>query len=97
MAGEWDEILNTDASEFGGSGVGNFGVVHATDEPWAGRPASAELTLPPLAGLSGSAYASAAALRGGYREICVACAAGLALAGALAVLTPARRWPRRPG
>jgi hypothetical protein len=53
--------------------------------------------LPPLAGLSGSAYASAAALRGGYREICVICAAGLALAGALAVLTPARRWPRRPG
>jgi hypothetical protein len=53
--------------------------------------------LPPLAGLSGSAYASAAALRGGYREICVASAAGLALAGALAVLTPARRWPRRPG
>ena len=48
--------------------------------------------LPPLAGLSGSAYASAAALRGGYREICVICAAGLALAGALAALTPARRW-----
>jgi hypothetical protein len=53
--------------------------------------------LPPLTGLSGSAYASAAALRGSYREICVACAAGLALAGALAVLTPARRWPRPPG
>ena len=51
FAGEWDEILNTDAGEFGGSGVGNFGVVQATDEPWAGRPASAELTLPPLAGL----------------------------------------------
>jgi 1,4-alpha-glucan branching enzyme len=51
FAGEWDEILNTDATEFGGSGVGNFGVVHAVDEPWAGRPASAELTLPPLAGL----------------------------------------------
>jgi MFS family permease len=48
--------------------------------------------LPPLAGLSGSAYASAAARRGGYREICVICAAGLALAGALAVLTPARHW-----
>jgi 1,4-alpha-glucan branching enzyme len=51
FAGEWDEILNTDATEFGGSGVGNFGRVVAVDEPWGGRPASAELTLPPLAGL----------------------------------------------
>jgi 1,4-alpha-glucan branching enzyme len=51
FAGTWDEILNTDAAEYGGSGVGNFGSVTAHDEPWAGRPASAELTLPPLAGL----------------------------------------------
>jgi 1,4-alpha-glucan branching enzyme len=51
FAGEWDEVLNTDATEFGGSGVGNFGRVDAVDEPWGGRPASAELTLPPLAGL----------------------------------------------
>jgi 1,4-alpha-glucan branching enzyme len=51
FAGEWQEILNTDAAEFGGSGVGNFGSVHATGTPHAGRPASAELTLPPLAGL----------------------------------------------
>jgi 1,4-alpha-glucan branching enzyme len=49
--GEWEEILNTDAAEFGGSGVGNFGTVVAVDQPWAGRPASAELTLPPLGGL----------------------------------------------
>lgn len=51
FAGVWDEILNTDAAEFGGSGVGNFGFVLATNHPWAGRPASVELTLPPLAGL----------------------------------------------
>jgi 1,4-alpha-glucan branching enzyme len=51
FAGEWDEVLNTDAVEFGGSGVGNFGRVVATPEPWGGRPASVELTLPPLAGL----------------------------------------------
>ena len=51
FAGTWDELINTDATEFGGSGVGNLGAVVATDEPWAGRPASAELTLPPLAGL----------------------------------------------
>ena len=50
-AGTWEEILNTDAADFGGSGVGNFGAVEATDQAWAGRPASAELTLPPLAGL----------------------------------------------
>ena len=50
-AGIWDEILNTDAEEYGGSGVGNLGAVTATQLPWAGRPASAELTLPPLAGL----------------------------------------------
>jgi 1,4-alpha-glucan branching enzyme len=51
FAGEWDEIVNTDAAEYGGSGVGNYGAVTATSQPWAGRPASAELTLPPLAGL----------------------------------------------
>jgi 1,4-alpha-glucan branching enzyme len=51
FSGTWDEILNTDALEYGGSGVGNYGSVVAIDEPWAGRPASAQLTLPPLAGL----------------------------------------------
>ena len=49
-AGRWDEIVNTDAEEFGGSGVGNLGGVTAIDVPWVHRPASAELTLPPLAG-----------------------------------------------
>jgi len=51
FAGVWDELLNTDAAEYGGSGVGNFGSVTAHEEPWAGRPASADVTLPPLAGL----------------------------------------------
>ncbi|TXN29744.1 1,4-alpha-glucan branching protein GlgB [Lacisediminihabitans profunda] len=51
FAGEWEEILNTDASEYGGSGVGNYGSVTAVEQSWAGRPASVELTLPPLAGL----------------------------------------------
>jgi len=51
FAGTWDEILNTDATEYGGSGVGNYGAVQASDDAFAGRPASAELTLPPLAGL----------------------------------------------
>ncbi|WP_349897299.1 1,4-alpha-glucan branching protein GlgB [Parafrigoribacterium soli] len=51
FAGVWDELVNTDAVDFGGSGVGNYGSVTASDIPWAGRPASAEITLPPLAGL----------------------------------------------
>ena len=51
FAGEWEELLNTDSEAFGGSGVGNFGAVTAVEEPWAGRPASAVLTLPPLGSL----------------------------------------------
>jgi 1,4-alpha-glucan branching enzyme len=46
--GRWDEILNTDAEEFGGSGVGNLGGVEADELPWGGRAYSAELTIPPL-------------------------------------------------
>jgi len=47
-AGPWREVLNTDAIPYGGSGVGNQGLISAVDEPWHGRPASARLTLPPL-------------------------------------------------
>ena len=47
-AGTWREVLNTDAAVYGGSGVGNHGSVTAVDEPWAGRPASADVQLPPL-------------------------------------------------
>ncbi|MDO5747947.1 MAG: 1,4-alpha-glucan branching protein GlgB [Actinomycetaceae bacterium] len=46
--GEWEEILNTDAEQYGGSGVGNLGAVQAENIPWCGRPASAELRVPPL-------------------------------------------------
>jgi 1,4-alpha-glucan branching enzyme len=42
------EVLNTDAAEYGGSGVGNQGRIEAEEKPWDGQPASAELTLPPL-------------------------------------------------
>lgn len=48
-SGEWVEVLNTDASHYGGSGVGNLGAVQAEDHPWNGRPASALVTVPPLA------------------------------------------------
>ncbi|WP_245631586.1 1,4-alpha-glucan branching protein GlgB [Curtobacterium ammoniigenes] len=47
-AGTWDEVLNSDAAAFGGSGVGNLGAVVAEETPWAGRPASAHLVVPPL-------------------------------------------------
>jgi 1,4-alpha-glucan branching enzyme len=47
FAGQWHEIVNTDASAYGGSGVGNLGSVVATEEPWHGRPASASLRIPP--------------------------------------------------
>jgi 1,4-alpha-glucan branching enzyme len=49
VPGRWDEVLNTDASEWGGSGVGNLGAVHADGVSWHGHQWSAPLTLPPLA------------------------------------------------
>ena len=48
FAGDWDEVLNTDAELYGGSGVGNLGVVTATEQPYGDQPASATLRLPPL-------------------------------------------------
>ncbi len=47
-AGTWREVLNTDAAAYGGSGVGNLGVVEAQEQPYGGQPASAQLRLPPL-------------------------------------------------
>jgi len=47
-SGRWREVLNTDASEFGGSGAGNGGVVDADAGAWHGLPHSAHLVLPPL-------------------------------------------------
>ena len=47
--GLWKELLNSDATEYGGGGMGNFGQVHAEPIPAHGRPYSLNLTLPPLA------------------------------------------------
>jgi len=47
--GQWEEILNTDAQTYYGSGVGNLGGVEAEASSWHGRPASATVQLPPLA------------------------------------------------
>ncbi|MEH6772463.1 MAG: 1,4-alpha-glucan branching protein GlgB, partial [Cereibacter changlensis] len=49
QGGGWREILNTDAGLYGGSDVGNSGLLQAEDTSWHGRPASLRLTLPPLA------------------------------------------------
>jgi len=46
--GRWEEILNTDAADYGGSGAGNLGGVIADATPSHGRPASIAVTLPPL-------------------------------------------------
>ncbi len=45
----WREIANTDALEYGGSGLGNLGGLPADAIPAHGRPFSLSLTLPPLA------------------------------------------------
>ena len=50
-AGTWREVLNSDADSYHGTGIGNYGAVEATDDPWHGRPASAVMVLPPLAAL----------------------------------------------
>jgi len=50
QSGKWIELLNSDATEYGGSGMGNSGSVIASAEPAHGRPFSLRLTLPPLAG-----------------------------------------------
>jgi 1,4-alpha-glucan branching enzyme len=46
--GFWREALNSDATDYEGSGWGNLGGLEAVDEPWHGRPHSVVLALPPL-------------------------------------------------
>ena len=47
--GYWRELLNSDGKEYGGSGLGNAGGVHAVSQSWHNRPHSIDLVLPPLA------------------------------------------------
>ena len=51
IEGRWREALNTDSEIYGGSNVGNFGAIVAEPRPMHGFPASAALTLPPLAAI----------------------------------------------
>ena len=47
-AGYWREILNTDAADYGGGGIGSLGGAETSPVPFHGRPHSLNLTLPPL-------------------------------------------------
>ena len=49
VGGYWRELLNSDAKEYGGSGIGNMGGARAEERPAHGRPYSLNLVLPPLA------------------------------------------------
>ena len=50
-AGQWREVFNSDAREYGGAGVGNLGSVEARPQPSHNLPASAEITIPALSTL----------------------------------------------
>ena len=47
-AGRWQELLNSDAGIYGGSGMGNLGGVQAEAHPFDGHTHSISITLPPL-------------------------------------------------
>jgi 1,4-alpha-glucan branching enzyme len=49
LGGHWREALNSDASIYGGSGMGNLGGLEAAHSQSHGRPYSLSVTLPPLA------------------------------------------------
>jgi 1,4-alpha-glucan branching enzyme len=46
--GVWQELLNSDSTFYGGSGIGNLGGVTASPEPWGEFSHRAAVTLPPL-------------------------------------------------
>lgn len=50
-AGGYRVALNSDSSFYGGSNIGNGGVIPSEDKPWMNRPHSINITLPPLAGV----------------------------------------------
>jgi 1,4-alpha-glucan branching enzyme len=49
--GEYREIFNSDSTYYGGSNIGNGSGIRAEHTPWMGQPFSAEIELPPLAGI----------------------------------------------
>ncbi|HRD60671.1 MAG TPA: 1,4-alpha-glucan branching protein GlgB [Nocardioides sp.] len=47
--GAWDEVVNTDAESYTGSGVGNLGGITGVEGDHLGQPAYADIVVPPLA------------------------------------------------
>ncbi len=47
--GTWKEIFNSDAADFGGSGVNNSGLLHTSPVKYHQKDYSVSITLPPLA------------------------------------------------
>ncbi|WP_420537795.1 1,4-alpha-glucan branching protein GlgB [Ketogulonicigenium vulgare] len=50
-AGNWREILNSDAAAYGGGNLGNLGRISALDMPMQGQPYGATLTVPGLSAI----------------------------------------------
>ena len=48
VAGFWEEVLNSDAGEYGGSGMGNAGGVVSQDVKWHNQNQSIVIRIPPL-------------------------------------------------
>jgi len=48
---QYREVLNSDSQYYAGSNVGNAGLIQAEPIGWMGLPYSAEIALPPLAGV----------------------------------------------
>ncbi len=50
-AGEWEEVFNSDASDFYGSGVSNTQQIETENLKWHNQPQSTVITIPPLGGI----------------------------------------------
>ncbi|MBI1917595.1 MAG: alpha amylase C-terminal domain-containing protein, partial [Planctomycetes bacterium] len=48
LKGFWQEVLNSDSRQYGGSGQGNFGGMETVPLRYHGRPVSINVTVPPL-------------------------------------------------
>lgn len=49
--GDYEVIFNSDSTYYAGSNAGSHSIIHAEKIAWMNRPASLQLSLPPLAGL----------------------------------------------
>lgn len=47
-AGNYREVLNTDSSHYGGTNMGNHGLLNSVNATWGGKPYHLEMTIPPL-------------------------------------------------